>query len=80
LKASVGGGEANARLQATRGASTTSVSAQIQARNANGDALRYRALAVPEGKATLQMSLASEGRSLAALSNALSGNGVLTLE
>ncbi|HEY0236911.1 MAG TPA: AsmA family protein [Afipia sp.] len=80
LKASLGGGGVSAKLQATRGASSASLSAQIQVTNADGDTLKYRALALPQGKASLQATLASEGRSLAALSNALAGNGVLTLD
>ncbi|MBX9709623.1 MAG: AsmA-like C-terminal region-containing protein, partial [Xanthobacteraceae bacterium] len=80
LKAMLGGGTASATIKATRGESSTSASAQVQITDADGDALKYRTLALPEGKASLQMTLASEGRSLAALSNALSGNGVLTLD
>jgi uncharacterized protein involved in outer membrane biogenesis len=80
LKAGLGGGEVSAKLQATRSDSGTSVSAHIQVTNSDGDSLKYRGLVLPEGKASLQMTLASEGRSLAALANALSGSGVLMLD
>lgn len=80
LKAGLGGGEVNGSLQATRGSSSTSVRAQVQMKGADGGALTYRALALPAGKASVQATLSSEGRSLAALSNALSGSGVITLE
>lgn len=80
LKAGLGGGEVIGSMQATRGTSNTSVRAQIQAKGADGNALKYRALALPGGKASVQATLSSEGRSLAALSNALSGSGVVTLE
>ncbi len=68
------------KLRVARGDSGTSASAQIQVVNSDADALKYRSLALPEGKASLQMTVASEGRSLSALGNALSGNGVLTLD
>jgi large subunit ribosomal protein L24 len=42
--------------------------------------LRYRELALPVGRAALQMTLASAGRSASALNGALSGGGTLTLE
>jgi large subunit ribosomal protein L24 len=42
--------------------------------------LRYRELALPAGRAALQMTLASVGRSASALNGALSGGGTLTLE
>lgn len=80
LKAGLGGGTASAKLRAMRSDSGTSVNAQIQITDCDGDALRYRSLVLPEGKASLQMTLSSEGRSLTALGNALSGNGVLTLD
>jgi AsmA-like C-terminal region len=42
--------------------------------------LHYRALAMPAGRASMQMTLASQGRSASALAGALSGTGSLTLE
>jgi AsmA-like C-terminal region len=48
--------------------------------NVDGSALRYRALAMPAGRASLQMTLTSQGRSAAALIGALSGGGTVTLD
>jgi hypothetical protein len=42
--------------------------------------LHYRALAMPAGRASMQMTLASQGRSASALTGALSGSGTVTLE
>ena len=42
--------------------------------------LRYRALAMPAGRASMQMTLSSQGRSASALTGALSGSGTVTLE
>jgi large subunit ribosomal protein L24 len=42
--------------------------------------LRYRALAMPAGRASMQMTLASQGRSASAMAGALSGSGSLTLQ
>jgi large subunit ribosomal protein L24 len=42
--------------------------------------LHYRALAMPAGRTSLQMTLASQGRSASALTGAISGNGTVTLE
>src|SRR6202041_4032907 len=46
----------------------------------DGTALHYRALAMPAGRTSLQMTLASQGRSASALIGAISGNGTVTLE
>jgi large subunit ribosomal protein L24 len=46
----------------------------------DGSALRYHALTMPAGRATMRMTLASQGRSRSALAGALSGSGSLTLE
>ena len=46
----------------------------------DGAALRYRGLAMPAGRASMQMTLASQGRSASALTGALSGSGTVTLE
>ena len=41
----------------------------------DGTALRYRNLAMPAGRASMQMTLTSQGRSASALTGALSGSG-----
>src|SRR5207248_8518753 len=46
----------------------------------DGAALHYRGLKMPSGRASMQTTLASQGRSASALSGALSGSGTVTLE
>jgi hypothetical protein len=79
VKATIGGG--NAALSATvkRGSSENAIDARIKLDKADASALKYRGLQLPPGKASVRMTLATRGRSAAALRNALSGNGVLTL-
>lgn len=83
VKAGIGGGEAAIDLDARQAAQGTgqgtSFNARVQLAGVDGAALRYRSLAVPEGKASLQMTLAGQGRSAAGLTGALSGAGTLTL-
>ena len=52
----------------------------VQFSGVDGTALRYRNLAMPAGRASMQMTLASQGRSASALTGALSGSGTVTLE
>jgi uncharacterized protein involved in outer membrane biogenesis len=80
IKGGIGGGEVTATLDAKPGADGISLNARVQMSNVDGRALRYRALAMPTGRASLQMTLASQGRSAAALIGALSGGGTVTLE
>lgn len=79
----IGGGEASLDLdarQTIQGISQgTSFNARLRLSGVDGSALRYRHLAMPDGKAALQMTLAGQGRSAAGLTGALSGAGVLTL-
>jgi large subunit ribosomal protein L24 len=56
------------------------LNARVQLSGVDGAALRYRGLAMPAGRTSLQMTLASEGRSASGLTGALSGSGTLTLE
>jgi large subunit ribosomal protein L24 len=80
LKGRIGGGEVTANIDAKQTLSGASLNARLQLSGADGSALRYRALAMPAGRAALQMTLASQGRSASALAGALSGSGSLTLE
>ncbi len=80
VKGSIGEGTASALVAIKREAANTFLNAQLQLMNVDGAALKYRNLAMPGGRASLRMTLGSEGRSAAALSNALSGDGVMTLE
>jgi uncharacterized protein involved in outer membrane biogenesis len=80
IKGGIGGGEASATIDARPGADGIALSARIQLAKVDGAALRYRALAMPSGRASMQMTLASQGRSASALTGALSGSGTVTLE
>lgn len=80
LKGGLGGGEMSASLDARNGAGGLALSARIELGNVDAAALRYRDLALPKGRASLQMALTSQGRSVAALTGALAGNGTVTLE
>ncbi|MDI3561606.1 AsmA-like C-terminal region-containing protein [Bradyrhizobium sp. Arg816] len=80
LKGGVGGGEMSASFDARNGANGIALNARIELRNVNAAALRYRDLALPKGRASVQMALTSQGRSVAALTGALAGNGTVTLE
>jgi len=80
IKGNIGGGEATANISARQTANGIALNARVQLSGVDGAALRYRSLAMPAGRASMQMTLASEGRSASALTGALSGNGTLTLE
>ena len=80
LAAKIGGGEAKGDLSARRSADGVAFDARLQWSGVDGAALHYRGLAMPEGKTALQMTLASSGRSAAALAANLSGGGQVTLE
>ena len=80
IKGKIGGGEATATIDARPGANGIALNASIQLSGVDGTALRYRNLAMPAGRASMQMTLASQGRSASALTGALSGSGTVTLE
>jgi hypothetical protein len=80
IKGGIGGGEASANFDAKPAADGIAVSARVQFKGVDGAALRYRGLAMPAGRASMQMTLASQGRSASALTGALSGSGTVTLE
>jgi large subunit ribosomal protein L24 len=80
VKGIIGGGEVTASMDAKQTANGVALSASVQFSGVDGPALRYRNLAMPAGRASLQMTLTSQGRSAAALAGALSGSGTLTLE
>jgi hypothetical protein len=56
------------------------LNARVQLSGVDAAVLRYRGLAMPAGRASMQMTLASQGRSASALAGALSGSGTLALE
>lgn len=79
LKGGVGGGEMSGSLDARNGANGLALNARIELTNVDATTLRYRDLALPKGRASVQMALTSQGRSVAALTGALAGNGTVTL-
>lgn len=80
IKGAIGGGEAVASIDAKPGANGIALNANVQLKGVDGVALHYRGLAMPAGRASLQMTLAAQGRSASALMGAISGNGTVTLE
>ncbi len=80
LKGTIGGGEATADVEARQTPSGVALNARLQLSGVDGPALRYRALALPAGRVSMQMTLASQSRSASALAGALSGSGSLTLD
>jgi uncharacterized protein involved in outer membrane biogenesis len=80
LKGGIGGGEMTASIDARNSANGLSLNARIQLANVDATVLRYRNLAMPKGRASVQMAVSSQGRSIEALTGALAGNGTVTLE
>ena len=76
----LGGGEASASIDARQTGNGIALNARVQLSGIDGAALRYRGLKMPAGRASMQMTLASQGRSASALTGALSGSGIVTLE
>ena len=70
----------SASFDARNGANGLALNARIDLSNVDAATLRYRDLALPKGRATVQMALTSHGRSVAALTGALAGNGTVTLD
>lgn len=80
LKGRIGGGDVRADLDARQTGDGLALSGNLQLDGVDGTALRYRGLAMPAGRASLRMTWASQGRSLPALTGALTGSGTLTLD
>lgn len=80
IKGKIGGGDLVADFDARPTPAGYAVSSHIELSNVDGAALRYRSLAMPAGRISLRMTLASQGRSASALEGALSGNGLLTID
>jgi large subunit ribosomal protein L24 len=76
----IGGGEVSASIDARQTGNGIALNARVQLSGVDGAALRYRGLKMPAGRASMQMTLASQGRSASALTGALSGSGTVTLE
>jgi len=80
IKGGIGGGEASGAIEARTNAGGLSLNARMALTGVDGTALHYRALAMPLGRTSLQMTLSSQGRSASALTGAISGSGTVTLE
>jgi uncharacterized protein involved in outer membrane biogenesis len=80
IKGGIGGGEVSGNLETRQTAGGLSLNSRVTFAGVDGNALHYRALAMPAGRTSLQMTLASQGRSVSALTGAISGSGTLTLE
>lgn len=80
IKGKIGGGDVTATVDARQGANGLALTANVQASGVDGAALRYRSLAMPKGRASVQMTLLTQGRSASALTGALSGSGTVALE
>ena len=80
IKGKIGGGEVIADIAAKKTVDGVALNARLQLAGVEGTALHYRALTMPSGRASMQMTLSSFGRSPSALTGALSGDGVLKLE
>ncbi|MGY8706920.1 AsmA-like C-terminal region-containing protein [Bradyrhizobium sp. 18BD] len=80
LKGNVGGGGMSASFDARNGPNGIALNLHLDLTNVDATTLRYRDLALPKGRASVQMALTSQGRSVAALTGALAGNGTVTLD
>ena len=80
IRGKLGGSDIVAEVDARPGLNGLGIDARLQFANADASVLRYRGLAMPAGRASLQMTLASRGRSASGLGGALSGAGSFTLE
>ena len=80
IKGGIGGGEATATVEARPSPNGIALNARVELKAVDGAALHYRSLAMPAGRVSMQMTLASQGRSASALTGALSGSGTVTLE
>jgi large subunit ribosomal protein L24 len=83
LKGTLAGGELTASIEARESKDSAiglALNARIQLANADAASLRFRNLALPKGRASIEMALASQGRSVAALTGALAGNGTVTMD
>jgi hypothetical protein len=80
IKGAIGGGEVGGNIEARSTPGGLALNTRLTLSGVDGAALHYRALAMPAGRTSLQMTLASQGRSASALTGAISGNGTVTLE
>lgn len=60
VRGTIGGGEATANIDAKQSVNGIALNARVQLSGVDGAALRYRALAMPAGRVSMQMTLASQ--------------------
>ncbi len=80
LKGKIGGGDVSGSLDARSNANGITLSARVELGGVDGATLHFRGLKMPTGRTSAQFTLMSQGRSLEALTGALSGNGTVKLE
>jgi hypothetical protein len=80
IKGAIGGGDLSGNIEARSTSGGLALNTRLTLSGVDGAALHYRTLAMPAGRTSLQMTLASQGRSASALTGAISGNGTVTLE
>ena len=80
LKGKLGGGDATATIDARPDPNGIAINSRLDLTGVDDSALHYRGLKMPAGRTSLQVTMMSRGRSVAALSGALSGSGTVTLE
>ncbi|MBI5263277.1 MAG: AsmA family protein, partial [Bradyrhizobium sp.] len=76
----VGGGEVKASIDLREGDHGMALNARVQLSGVDSAALQYHELNLPKGRLSLQMALSTQGRSIAALTGTLSGNGTVNLD
>ena len=80
IKGGIGGGDVTTTIDAKPSANGIALDARVQLSGVDGAALRYRGLAMPAGRTSMQLALTSQGRSASAMTGAVSGSGTVTLE
>jgi hypothetical protein len=80
IKGGIGGGETAATIDTRPSPNGIALNARVQLTGVDGAALRYRNLAMPAGRMSMQLTLTSQGRSASAMTSSLSGSGTVTLE
>lgn len=80
LRGRLGGGNVSATIDARPGANGLALNGRIELAGVDGAALSYHGLKLPAAHVSAQATLATEGRSVQAFVNSLSGNGTLTLD
>ncbi|MBV9559800.1 MAG: AsmA family protein [Bradyrhizobium sp.] len=80
IKGRIGGGDVTGNIDARQDANGIALNGRFDLAGVDGTALHYRGLKMPAGRTSLQMTISSQGRSVAALTGALTGGGTVTLE